>query len=768
MATLNGKQINNTYSGLLKTNDETALGATEKTIQDGDGNDSTLSMGTASASFTGTLDLSGATVTGLPADVNTTYDLASAQNGANVEVTLTGSDASVDTVTLVAGTNVTLADDGSNNITVTTADTNYTYTYTLSQNGANVDLELAGGNGGSNSEVQVQPGTNITLTQNGPTSFVIDATDTDTTYDLGGTTNVAGTFDFTLTGSDASSDSVRIIAGTNVTLNNSGVNELTIDAAAGLVNGTGSDSLKQNDALTGTAADASGSRAIALGNGAEATGLNSVALGRSASSTAFANGLALGAFASATADGSVALGQGVTAATADTVSVKALEVQTNSTPTSGGIIISDAAGTDRRLNIDSSGNLQIDASPVGGAGGLESGSGTDSMQSAASLTSQAADASGTRAIALGNDADGLAEDSIAIGNTAYASGITNIAIGNDARAEGDTFFARRNIAIGHESLAQQENALAVGVGTLASAATSTAVGFNAQATGLRGLALGLASSATAFSSMAAGNYTQATAEGTVALGGFNTTATQTNAIAIGKETNATASGAIALGAGVTGNIANTLSTKALELQTDSTPTAGGIIMSDAGGTDRRINIASDGTLQIDSNAVGVIPVFRTSRVSETQATSSCDTIRASVLIPANTFGAGDILDVSAVQSLSGSNGTTYAELWISTTGTVGSAPSGENVAQIHTSSDGTGKFNKTLYVNAASGTGGTEFIENGINNEAGLPATAMQGASVVTAGTIDWTVDQYLAVKVCIDNTGATWTNYGAVIRKIN
>lgn len=63
---LNGLQINNTYPGLLKTTDNAALGATEKVMGDGSGNDSTLSLGTASASFTGTLDLSNATVTGLP------------------------------------------------------------------------------------------------------------------------------------------------------------------------------------------------------------------------------------------------------------------------------------------------------------------------------------------------------------------------------------------------------------------------------------------------------------------------------------------------------------------------------------------------------------------------------------------------------------------------------------------------------------------------------------------------------------------------------
>jgi hypothetical protein len=49
---------------------------------------------------------------------NTEYDLASAQNGSNIDISLTGTDATTDTVSLIAGTNVTLTDDGSNNITI--------------------------------------------------------------------------------------------------------------------------------------------------------------------------------------------------------------------------------------------------------------------------------------------------------------------------------------------------------------------------------------------------------------------------------------------------------------------------------------------------------------------------------------------------------------------------------------------------------------------------------------------------------------------------
>ena len=49
---------------------------------------------------------------------DTTYDLDSIQVGSDVAITLVGSDASLDTVTLVAGTNITLTDDGSSNITI--------------------------------------------------------------------------------------------------------------------------------------------------------------------------------------------------------------------------------------------------------------------------------------------------------------------------------------------------------------------------------------------------------------------------------------------------------------------------------------------------------------------------------------------------------------------------------------------------------------------------------------------------------------------------
>ena len=65
MATLFNTKISDTYEGLIKTSDNGVIGAVEKNLTDGLGNASTLSIGTSSASFTGTLDLTNATVVGL-------------------------------------------------------------------------------------------------------------------------------------------------------------------------------------------------------------------------------------------------------------------------------------------------------------------------------------------------------------------------------------------------------------------------------------------------------------------------------------------------------------------------------------------------------------------------------------------------------------------------------------------------------------------------------------------------------------------------------
>ena len=65
MGNLQTKLIRDAYPGLIKTDDEMAITATPKPLQDGVGNDLPVSVGTTSMIYTGTQDFTGATVVGV-------------------------------------------------------------------------------------------------------------------------------------------------------------------------------------------------------------------------------------------------------------------------------------------------------------------------------------------------------------------------------------------------------------------------------------------------------------------------------------------------------------------------------------------------------------------------------------------------------------------------------------------------------------------------------------------------------------------------------
>lgn len=92
----------------------------------------------------------------------------------------------------------------------------------------------------NNDTIVIAGGTNIQTNRNGDT-ITINATGglTDTTYSY---TSAQSTndVDLTLTGSDASTNTVKLVAGSNVTLTDNGSNQVTIDAATGTgVGGSG-------------------------------------------------------------------------------------------------------------------------------------------------------------------------------------------------------------------------------------------------------------------------------------------------------------------------------------------------------------------------------------------------------------------------------------------------------------------------------------------------------------------------------------------------
>jgi len=228
MGTLTGKQIDNTYDGLIKTDDEQPISATPKRLQDGLGNDLPVKVGTAGMVYDGAQDFTAATVTGI-STTDTTYTLGVDESVPDGVITLQASDGSpIQEVTFQANGNISMNTTAQGNTLDVTVEP---YSIDAAQDGANVDIELNSNFGGS--QVTLEAGTNITLTNNG-NNVIIDAAGgggTDTTYDFAAS-QVGTNSKLALTGSDATIDAVTLVAGNNITLTTTGT-DVTIDAAGG-------------------------------------------------------------------------------------------------------------------------------------------------------------------------------------------------------------------------------------------------------------------------------------------------------------------------------------------------------------------------------------------------------------------------------------------------------------------------------------------------------------------------------------------------------
>ncbi len=96
MGDLTGKRIDQTYDGLIKTNDEQPIDGTLKALQDGVGNNLPVQVSTGAVNFTGT-------VTG---DNKTTYQFDLVGDGNNVVMEILDSASTQQNITFVPGTNV--------------------------------------------------------------------------------------------------------------------------------------------------------------------------------------------------------------------------------------------------------------------------------------------------------------------------------------------------------------------------------------------------------------------------------------------------------------------------------------------------------------------------------------------------------------------------------------------------------------------------------------------------------------------------------------
>ena len=86
---------------------------------------------------------------------------------ATTNINLAGSDGTNDAITLIGGTDITLAHTSTSSITINSTATGDTYDLNATADGSNVDLNLTSGSGTDNSLVQFTAGTGITLTRTG-------------------------------------------------------------------------------------------------------------------------------------------------------------------------------------------------------------------------------------------------------------------------------------------------------------------------------------------------------------------------------------------------------------------------------------------------------------------------------------------------------------------------------------------------------------------------------------------------------------------------
>lgn len=426
MAALTGNAINTSYQGLLKTTDNGAIGATAKLLTDGLGNNSTLSIGTAGAIFTGTLDLTGATVTGLPVDPNTTYDLASAQDGTNVDITLTGSDATVDTVQLTAGTNITLTEAA-----------------------GSITIDAAGGGGGS--------------------AGLISGTQTDSMESAGTLTTIAaqarGVGDIVL-GQNAASR-VDASNGGNTVI---GKNASQVGGEFCTVYGIDAIARSGNCIAIGAGADAAGSIGMAIGNGAENNLGEGAAIGMDALGNGNAGAIALGRSATTGSLNTTAVGRGTQSLGAWGTAIGFNTIQRSDQ----GVAIGYAAETNSSTNAAiaigdrtkarKSSGIAIGAETEIGAAGADN----TILIGRACQTSQG----NHRIIGIGND--------VAPPNTTSAN--DTVIIGSST-TQGSNTDISNSVQIGLVSTLSGGNATVIGRQAEASADGATAIGRNSLASG---------------------------------------------------------------------------------------------------------------------------------------------------------------------------------------------------------------------------------------------------------------------------------------------
>jgi hypothetical protein len=544
MANLTGQQINNTYQGLLKTENNGAIGSVPYKLTDGLGNQTGIQLDPGQNG---------------PAYVETKFQL----EGWNTQ-------------NLLKNVYLDRTQYPMNPFTASTklryTDTNDALTYQIAQNQYG-SVEYAHVHGGANNQQHIFQGFdgsgNLTNTKISINAWngVNNSDNWITAYNeritAGSFDN--GTRDLTLTRPSATDIVVNIPGGSG--------------GAAGLVSGTGTDSMVSAASLTTNAATAPTTDAIAIGNGATIAP-------------------AVPARPSWGTLGHIAIGAGINV------------VEGNSF---GDFYSKAVVAIGRNASVNpfyDGGNVAIgDGASSTNMHGIALGAATTAHQFCVAI-GQNAEALVESSFSLGRNSQALKLNSVALGASAFANGTNSVAIGQGATAEGDT-----SISIGDGNTNQNGPNLSVGRANNNLGNGSTIIGtgntmglnngncyllannINVAAGTNDYIAIGRINnpSGNVNNSVQIGLVSQITAsQNSVAIGRSSSVVNASNSVAIGRGASATTGNSVALGYNVTATKSDTVTVNELALTT----TGGGITMISPNGTEYKLTVSDAGALII--------------------------------------------------------------------------------------------------------------------------------------------------------------------------
>ncbi|WP_436226854.1 YadA family autotransporter adhesin, partial [Caballeronia sp. LjRoot29] len=326
----------------------------------------------------------------------------------------------------------------------------------------------------------------------------------------------------------------------------------------------------------GNSANAAFENSIAIGNNAIANNSNSVALGAGSATTIGAQSgyAAYGLTGSQTSTGEVNVGSrtisGVAPGAADTDAVNVAQLKAVSDQTTAAIANATTA-SEGAVKYDRNADGSVNHDSVT----LEGTSGT-------ALHNVAAGVESTDAVNVGQLNDAIGQVNASVGdvvNNAVNNAVT-AAVNNAVIDASDPLFSADGDRNTDAASATGTKAVAVGAQAVATGAGSIAMGSGAQATADNAMALGQNAVASGTGSVAMGNGAQASAESTTAVG-QNSVASGAGGVALGNGAQATANNTVALGQNSVADRANTVSVGAAGSERQITNVAAGTQGTDA-------------------------------------------------------------------------------------------------------------------------------------------------------------------------------------------